>query len=188
MPSRQEQLLDAAITILGSQGVRALTHRAVDAAAGLPAGSTSNYFKTRDALLEAVVERFAARERATWETIAGLVRPRTADDLATALAAFVRQATEAEAERTTTLARYSLFVEAALRPPLRATLAETARAVRTWAAGWLGDLGSTDPDGDCQLILDHLDGMMLHRLAFPEPAADPTEQITTLVRAVLANP
>ncbi|MER7006884.1 TetR family transcriptional regulator [Dactylosporangium sp. NPDC000555] len=183
MPTRQEQLLDAAIAILGAQGVRHLTHRAVDAAAGLPVGSASNYFKTRDALVEAIVDRFAAREQAAWETIAGVVRPNTPDELASALAAFVHRATNQE--RATTLARYSLFVEAALRPTLRGKLAETSDAIRDWAAQWLRDLGSADPHADCRLILDQLDGIMLHRLAFPDPAADPTQQITKLVRAVL---
>src|SRR5262245_38143106 len=92
MPSRQEVLLDAAIAVLASQGSRGLTHRAVDAAAGLPSGSTSNYFKTREVLLEAVIERFASLERAGWEVLAGLVVPRTAEDLAVALAAFIRRA------------------------------------------------------------------------------------------------
>ncbi len=61
MGGRRELILDTAIGLLGDSGVHAVTHRAVDGAAGLAAGSTSNYFRSRDALLEAVVERFAAR-------------------------------------------------------------------------------------------------------------------------------
>jgi len=74
---RCEQLLDA-ISLLGDRGVRAVTHRAVDAQAGLPVGSTSNHFRTRDALFDGVAERFSARERANWEHLAG--RPAVADD------------------------------------------------------------------------------------------------------------
>ena len=58
--NRQEALLDAAIRVLGSGGPRQLTHRAVDAEAGVPVGSTSNYFRTREALVDAVVARFVA--------------------------------------------------------------------------------------------------------------------------------
>src|SRR6185436_1282296 len=119
--------------------VRQLTHRAVDAAARVPAGSTSNYFKTRQALVSAVVDRFAARERAAWETIAGLVRPRTPGELATALAAYVRRAIGPD--RVMTVARYSLFVEAALHPELRQRLTATARTVREWGAQWLRAVG-----------------------------------------------
>ena len=51
MPDRRTTLLDAALELVGTQGMRGLTHRAVDAAADLPPGSTSNYFRTRAALL-----------------------------------------------------------------------------------------------------------------------------------------
>ena len=56
--------LDAALTLVGEQGVRALTHARVDAAAGLPRGSTSNWFRTRDALVAGVVIHLAESERA----------------------------------------------------------------------------------------------------------------------------
>jgi DNA-binding transcriptional regulator YbjK len=88
MTNRREQILDAAIDLLGSGGAHAVTHRAVDPAAGLPAGSTSNYFRSRNALLEAVVERFATRERANADDIAASLRPTTPSGLAEALAAF----------------------------------------------------------------------------------------------------
>ena len=59
MATRQQQILDAAVDLLGEQGVRAVTHRAVDAAAGLPAGATSNLFRTREALFDGIVDRIA---------------------------------------------------------------------------------------------------------------------------------
>lgn len=48
-------MADAALLVLGESGSRGLTHRAVDAAAGVPIGTTSNYFNTRLALLEAAL-------------------------------------------------------------------------------------------------------------------------------------
>ena len=57
VPNRRETLLDAAIQVLGERGMRALTHRAVDAEAGVAAGSTANHFPTREGLLEAIVDR-----------------------------------------------------------------------------------------------------------------------------------
>ena len=105
MSNRRDDLLDAAIIVLGEGGVRGVTHKAVDVAAGLPAGSTSNYFRTKDALLTAVVERFAARERANWEEIAAATVPTTPTELARALAAFAHDAVGPH--RTLTLARYA---------------------------------------------------------------------------------
>src|SRR5258708_32518701 len=90
-PSRREQLLDAAITLLGEQGVRAVTHRAVDAAAGVPAGSTSNCFRTRDALFNAIVERFAQRERANWDDLTSQAHPSTPPGSPPPLPPFARQ-------------------------------------------------------------------------------------------------
>jgi AcrR family transcriptional regulator len=56
---RRDLLRDAAIEVLAADGGRGLTHRAVDAAAGLPPGTAKNYFPTRQSLLLAVAERCA---------------------------------------------------------------------------------------------------------------------------------
>src|SRR5690242_17791338 len=85
MAGRRETLLDAAIQVLGGQGTRALTHRAVDAAAGVPTGSTANYFPTRDALFEAIVDRVSAIERAHFDELALAVSPRDAGELGAAM-------------------------------------------------------------------------------------------------------
>ncbi|MEU8419623.1 TetR/AcrR family transcriptional regulator [Micromonospora sp. NPDC048835] len=179
MPSREEDLLDAAIGVLGSQGVRALTHRAVDAAAAVPTGSTANYFKTRDMLISAVVDRFADRDRATWQAIAGFVRPTTAVELAAALAAYVHRALGPD--RALTIARYGLFVEAAVRPKLQARLAEAADSIRMWGTEWLRVIGSTDPEGECAAILDYLEGLIFHQLTFPGPVDQLEAAITQTV-------
>lgn len=57
--TRRSDLVDAAIETLAAAGMRGLTHRAVDRVMGLPEGSTSYYFRTRQALLRAVGERLA---------------------------------------------------------------------------------------------------------------------------------
>ena len=54
--ARQEQLLSAAARVVARSGLRGLTHRAVDAEAGLPEGSTSAYMRTRVALLTRLTE------------------------------------------------------------------------------------------------------------------------------------
>jgi AcrR family transcriptional regulator len=183
MASRREELLDAAITVLGERGIHALTHRTVDATAGLPAGSTSNHFRTRDALLNAVVERFADRERAAWEDLARRTYPTTAHELAQVL---VLAATEATGKlRTLTLARYAILVEAGIHPSLRAQLSTTGAGVNAWFLQWLRVAGSTDPERDGPIIMNHYTGLVLHDLAIPDPAFDPTDQITALVTTVI---
>ncbi|MFE1953271.1 TetR/AcrR family transcriptional regulator [Streptomyces sp. NPDC059524] len=73
---RRDRLGDAAIGVLAESGSRGLTHRAVDAVAKVPLGTTKNYFPTRDALLRAAAERiielYEAIPRPTPDDRAGL--------------------------------------------------------------------------------------------------------------------
>lgn len=62
-PDRRILIVDSAIDLIATQGLRALTHRALDTALELPAGSASYYFRTKRALIEAIVERIATRSR-----------------------------------------------------------------------------------------------------------------------------
>ena len=65
-PDRRATVCDAALRILGRDGPRPLTHRAVDREADLPLGTTSNYFPTRAALFVGMATRlFEALEPAT---------------------------------------------------------------------------------------------------------------------------
>ncbi|MET9445896.1 TetR/AcrR family transcriptional regulator [Streptomyces cinerochromogenes] len=123
---RRAALVDAAIEVLAREGARGLTFRAVDAEAGVPTGTASNYFSSRDDLLtqagarvyerlqpdEATIERHrtAARDR---ETYARLMR-----ELVGRVASF----------RTGYLALLELRLEATRRPELRAILTERVRA------------------------------------------------------------
>ncbi|MFC7329072.1 TetR/AcrR family transcriptional regulator [Marinactinospora rubrisoli] len=56
-PRRRRALADAAVALLADQGAHGLTHRSVERLAGLPAGTASNYFRNREALLVAAAER-----------------------------------------------------------------------------------------------------------------------------------
>jgi AcrR family transcriptional regulator len=186
MSDRREHLLDAAISLLGDQGVRAVTHRAVDAAAGLPDGSTSNLFRTRDALFDGIVERFAARERANWEELAATASPGSPAELARTLAAFALDATRRH--RTLTLSRYTILIEAARRPSLRRQLGTTESRVSAWYATWLRIVGSTDPDRDTHLILNYWTGLVLHELSNPDPDFDPGVHLAALLDTLIPAP
>src|SRR4029078_12989094 len=62
MSTIKTRVVDAAIDLVGTQGLRALTHARVDERAGLPKGSTSNYFRSHQALLSGVVDGIVERE------------------------------------------------------------------------------------------------------------------------------
>jgi DNA-binding transcriptional regulator YbjK len=183
--NRREELLDAAISILGESGVRAVTHRAVDAGAGLPAGATSNVFRSRDALFDGIVERVAARERANWDALTAVTPPTSPSGIARLLADAACDATRTH--RTLTLCRYSMLVEAARRPELRAQLMETGARVNTWVMAWLRLAGSTDPERDMHLIANYYTGLVLHELAVPDPAFDPFPRFDALLTALISE-
>jgi DNA-binding transcriptional regulator YbjK len=183
MSSRRELLLDAAIRVLGEQGVRAVTHRAVDAEAGVGAGSTANYFATREALFNAIVERFAQRERADFEEIAARVCPTSAAELGRALGEMARDS--AGPNRALTLSRYALLVESANNPVLREQMTVTGARVSSWFATWLRLIGSSDPDHHVHLVGNYLTGLILHQLAMPDPQFDPTDKITFLLESLV---
>src|ERR1700742_1194044 len=66
---RRALVADAAIAVLAESGAGGLTHRAVDVAAQLPDGTTSNYFRTRVALLRAAALRMSESH---WQYVAEL--------------------------------------------------------------------------------------------------------------------
>ena len=175
--NRQDALLDAAIRVLGSGGPRHLTHRAVDAEAGVPVGSTSNYFRTREALVDAVVARFVALDREEWAAFGGAsgAAGGGAEDLVRALDGYVRHSVGPG--RVRTLARYALFLEAASRPHLQRELGGAAAGIVGWGVDWLRRLGYRESERHCRLVLDYLDGVVLHHLAYPDPAFDPVPGI-----------
>ena len=176
-------LLDAAIQILGERGVRAVTHRAVDAEAGVSAGSTANHFSTREALFAAIVERFAERERQNFEALATTVVPTTPAELGRTLGTFVRHGTTRN--RTLTLCRCALLVESANNPALREHIASTGRRVGTWFTAWLRLIGSTDPDHHRHVVGNYVTGLTLHQLAMPDPHFDPTDKIVSLLESLI---
>ena len=176
-------LLDAAIEVLGERGIRALTHRAVDAEAGVAAGSTANYFPTRESLLEAIVERVSAMERDRFDEMAAEVCPATPAELGRAVAGWVREATGGR--RVLTLSRYAILVEAGHNAEIRRQLAQTGSRVNAWFANWLTLIGSVDTGHDVHVLGNYITGLMLHQLAMPDPGFHPADKITALLESVV---
>ena len=128
-PERRAQILDAAIGILADVGVGGLTHRQVDDRAGLPAGTTSNYFRTRQALLEATAERTVDLHWRRVEALQAAIGSLTAFNSQGVKALITRMLSDPDEQvRRYTLARFELFMEGTRRPELRPFLAELQAA------------------------------------------------------------
>ncbi|MFF5653780.1 TetR/AcrR family transcriptional regulator [Streptomyces collinus] len=162
-PSRSDLVADTALALLAERGMRGLTHRAVDEAAGLPQGSTSNLARTRQALLELTVRRLAERE-ARVLALHEMPDPGAgAASLADALALAAHRALTGH--RALTLARYELALEATRRPELRAFFDATGARFRDQLAALVTGLGSTDPARHTLSLIAWADGLLFSCVA-----------------------
>lgn len=185
--ARRTQIADAAIHVAGTAGLRGLTHRAVDAQAGLPAGSTSYYFRTRATLLHAAVRRLAELDRELYREAA-----RDADDFAGSVAAALDDSLSRHRIRTS--ARYLFLLEASRNPDLN-PVRDIGREFREYAAGMLAAGGVPDAALRANTLVAALDGLVFDRLAntggltAPEPGtpaarADLRRAVELLLAAV----
>ncbi|MFD5713446.1 TetR/AcrR family transcriptional regulator [Streptomyces pharetrae] len=161
--SRAALVADTALALLAERGMRGLTHRAVDEAAGLPQGSTSNLARTRQALLELAVRRLADRE-ARVLALHEMPDPHGGlDALADGLALATHRALTGNRELT--LARYELALEATRRPELRAYFDATGARFRDQLRALVTGMGSTSPDRHVLSLVAWADGLMFSCVA-----------------------
>jgi DNA-binding transcriptional regulator YbjK len=172
--------LEAAVELLGAQGVRALSHARVDARAGLPAGSTSNWFRTRRALLAGVVDWIAESERADLDP-AALPPVTRVDELIEGLCAMVELQAGPFAARTR--ARYALFLELAGDPELGEPLRRQRLEFERWTERIVIAVGIANPVPATRALMALCDGLLLHRLTV-DPDLDMRPAIQRAVRAL----
>ncbi len=173
--SRRRSIADAGLGVLARDGSRGLTHRAVDVAAGVPVGTTSNYFRSRDALVEGLVERIGERLAPTEEDLERRSsEPPSRELFAEYLRDIVRRLSE---NREVTVALFELRLESGRRPEVAAVLGAWQRA------GFDGDVAFNAsaglPGGRREVALFHyaIDGLLLDRLTTPIDPDTPTDEI-----------
>jgi DNA-binding transcriptional regulator YbjK len=184
--SRADLVADAALALLAERGMRGLTHRAVDEAAGLPLGSTSNVARTRQALLELAVRRHAEREA---RVLAPEEMPEPSgglDALTEGLALAVHRSLTRN--RALLIARYELALEATRRPELRAYYDRAGAVFKQQLAAMLTAVGSPDPHRHVLSLVAWTDGLMFSCAAgsFSADVPDP-EEIRAGLRELLAG-
>ncbi len=186
-PERRTQLLDAAIDILADTGVGGLTHRLVDERAGLPSGTTSNYFRTRLALLEATTKHVAEQH---WQRVAllqAVVGQSVDADTVKALMARMISDPD-ERMRRGNIARMELFLEGTRRPELAPALGQIQAAALKSARLILEAAGFAPSDEQMGELARLLNGIAFSNSTFTadQPgAADPAGLVDRLLKTVL---
>ncbi|MEU6389277.1 TetR family transcriptional regulator [Streptomyces sp. NPDC046939] len=181
--NRRTLLADAALDVLADEGMRGLTHRAVDRRAALPAGTTSAYFRTRAALLTALATRLVERDQAELRTTADELAPlRTAEELVDALMALAHKRLTGEGRRRS-LARHACTVESVRDTQLRDILVPRENAGHQAVRLFLSAHGVSDVDNRTFTLLTCIDGLVFDRLV--RGGEVPREAMEGLVAAAL---
>lgn len=187
---RRAQLADAAIETLARRGMRGLTHRAVDQAAALPEGSCSYYFRTRQALLQAAIDRLEEVDTAELVERPALSGEAELDGVAEAAAQLVEYWTTKGRDRM--LARYELALEATRRPELRTVFVAAGGRSRAFAEAMLTTIGAADPVRQAPVLVAYLDGLIFDHLAGAGALDLPQEELRValgdLLRAFRTSP
>jgi TetR/AcrR family transcriptional regulator, regulator of biofilm formation and stress response len=153
---RREQILEAALRLIGRSGREAVTHRAVAEEAGVPLGSTTYYFDSRDDLLGQALEHVAASEAARYGELAGELRSvKTPAELADRL---ISELVAAAQDRVAYTAEYEIWLEAGRRPELHEAAQNWCDAEQRAVAVALESLGSEDPATDASIVVAAIDG------------------------------
>jgi DNA-binding transcriptional regulator YbjK len=190
---RRNALADAAIEVLGTDGIHKLSHRAVDERAALPAGTAANYFPRRDDLLAAAAERVAelhlaemaaADRAATVPAGASAAVPAGPGTLAELIGASLYDAVTRH--RTRYLAAYELALESTRQPAL-------AEAMSRLGAGALGStlaehraLGLSTTPEQVQVLIALYNGTLL-TLIVASPETVTPEVALSLARCLVTG-
>jgi TetR/AcrR family transcriptional regulator, regulator of biofilm formation and stress response len=180
---RREQILEATLRLIGRSGREAITHRAVAEEAGVPLGSTTYYFDSRDDLLRQSLEHVAAHEVERYAELAGELRELDSHEaLADRLLSELVSAAE---DRSAYIAEYELWLEAGRRPELREAAQSWCDAEQRAVAGALERLGSEDPATDASLVVAALDGLGERVLAREEDPAEAAAELRPELRRLI---
>lgn len=163
---RRRELLDAAVHVVADEGLRGLTHRAVDRRAGLPEGTCSAYFRTRQALQLAVTEYVAATLAADVDALGAelLECAGEARAVALTLALFERWLDE----RELILAKLELSLEAPRNPAVAEVLTASRTRLVGVVEGLLSRVGPESGNARAEALVASFDGLLVGALQKPQ--------------------
>ncbi|WP_020576786.1 TetR/AcrR family transcriptional regulator [Actinopolymorpha alba] len=177
---RRTDIADAAIRTLAAEGMRGLTHRAVDRTAGLPEGATAYYFRTRTALVQAVLDRLVSLDEQEVPD-QDLDFDRFIDYLTATLNRW------STTDRRRQIARYELALEATRRSELREPLARATEQVHRLLATMLRGIAGSDAAELARCLTPLLDGLLFQQVTTEPATPISRDQIADLVRTQLTR-
>jgi TetR/AcrR family transcriptional regulator, regulator of biofilm formation and stress response len=173
-------LLEAAVRVIGRGGIAAVDHRAVAAEAGVPLGSTTYYFESKDDMVAQALHYVADREaeRLREEIDGGLLDAREGSP-AERLADLMIDVWAGD--RTVLLAQYELYLESARRDDLRPAAERWDAAYQEFFTVALDQLGVKAAARTARLLCCALDGLLLDHVATAGSPEDLRELAVELI-------
>ncbi|MDQ0763809.1 TetR/AcrR family transcriptional regulator [Streptomyces canus] len=164
-PERRAALVDAGVEVLAREGARGLTFRAVDTEAGVPVGTSSNYFSNRDDLLRQIDARLHVRLAPDPDVVADLLtRPKDRSLVKALMHDLTARATH---DRTGYLALLEMRLEATRRPELRASYTQSVRADLEEGMRFHREAGLPGGDETVMVLYLAMLGLLLEHLTLP---------------------
>jgi TetR/AcrR family transcriptional regulator, regulator of biofilm formation and stress response len=181
--ARRAQLLQAAVEVIADQGIGGASHRAIAKHAGMPLSTTSYFFASLDDLMVAalavVADRVATRID---DSIRTIVRTNlTAEE---AIDQFIAALLGSPSEDVG--AQFEIYLECARRPQLQAAAHQIMASFERAAESALRALGVATPGERARMVVAMVDGLALHRRAWPRGDAD-RRALGDAIRAAVAG-
>lgn len=167
---RRRQLLDAALHVIADDGLKGLTHRAVDRRAGLPEGSCSAYWRTRNALQAALTEYVAASLLADVDRLTEQISVCGPDDEQAAVAATLELFLQWLDQRELLVARLELTMAATRDDDLAQLLADHRARLINIVDEIITASGKDHGEARAEALVASYDGILLAALLQPAPA------------------
>ncbi len=181
---RRASILDATLRLIATDGVDSVTHRRVAAAAGVPLGSTTYYFESREHLLREAFRRYLEQIQALQNRVARTKAKTTVAGLVDYLVEMTQREFEDE---QMVLAEYELTLFAARD-------AEIAEALHAWDSFMLGHLArafetmeAQRPFDAARTVLNMMRGHELDSLSRHDTDAEGLRRRLTVVVSALVE-
>lgn len=168
---RREQLIDAAIAVLSTEGLAATTTRRVTDEAGVALGAFHYAFANKDELLRSVIERVSQRSE---QALADAARAAGSDPVAAAEKLVHDYWQFVESTPELQLAQQELTVHALRDPGLRDLVKlryDRLVAVLAPVVDTAVDADGTSSEDLARCVVATLDGLALHHTVQADPAA-----------------
>jgi TetR/AcrR family transcriptional regulator, regulator of biofilm formation and stress response len=177
---RRELILRGALAVVGRRGIGAVTHRSVAEEAGVPLGSLTYWFASKDDLLREALRLFVDEETERLRVVGeSLTEGMAPEEIAERFAEVLSVNDGAEQ-----IAQFELYLEAARNPALREAAAECFRAYEEVTELALRVAGVADPEQTAAVFVSLADGLGLRRQATGE-APELTAAAVSLFRGLV---